>query len=134
MNKQLGRLLSRQLLILHYTAQEANSSLGDLVRIIDNLFSYGQSSPRLQQLTLNIDAHPDSWLSTRHLVLSFEKIFKRFPSLTHLTLNCKDTEACRNSVQNLSTLASEWYVVSLLSRKMPMSSVEYRHKPHLIEI
>ncbi|CAF3253539.1 unnamed protein product [Rotaria socialis] len=134
LNKQFGRLLSRQLVILHYTAQEANSSLGDLVRIIDKLFSYGQSSPRLKQLILNIDAHPDSWLSTRHLVLSFEKIFKRFPSLTHLTLNCKATEACRNSVQNLSTLASEWYVVSLLSRKMPMSSVEYRHKPHLIEI
>ncbi|CAF4609802.1 unnamed protein product [Rotaria socialis] len=37
LNKQLGRLLGRQLSILHFTTKEANSSLGDLVRVIDNL-------------------------------------------------------------------------------------------------
>ncbi|CAF2154809.1 unnamed protein product [Rotaria magnacalcarata] len=37
LNKQLGSLLSRQLVILHLTAEKANSSLGDLVRIIDKL-------------------------------------------------------------------------------------------------
>ncbi|CAF2096418.1 unnamed protein product [Rotaria magnacalcarata] len=37
LNKQLGSLLSRQLVILPFTTKEANSSLGDLVRIIDKL-------------------------------------------------------------------------------------------------
>ncbi|CAF2155349.1 unnamed protein product, partial [Rotaria magnacalcarata] len=37
LNKQLGSLLSRQLVILHLTAEKPNSSPGDLVRIIDKL-------------------------------------------------------------------------------------------------
>ncbi|CAF5198196.1 unnamed protein product, partial [Rotaria magnacalcarata] len=37
LNRQLGSLLCRQLVILHFTTKEANSSLGDLVRIIDKL-------------------------------------------------------------------------------------------------
>ena len=72
-SKQLGVLLSRQLEVLHFTAEQVNSSLGDLVRIIDKVFSYGQSSSRLQQLTLNVDAHPDSLLSTRHLIRRLKK-------------------------------------------------------------
>ncbi|CAF4987161.1 unnamed protein product [Rotaria sp. Silwood1] len=134
LNKQLGMLLSQQLEVLHFNAEQANSSFGDLVRIIDKLFSYGQSSPCLQQLILDIDAHLDSWLSTRHLVRWLGKIFKRFPSLIRLTLSCKDEEACRNSEENLSTLAPEWYVYSLLSGKKWMCSLKYRHKPNLIEI
>ncbi|CAF4733454.1 unnamed protein product, partial [Rotaria sp. Silwood2] len=35
LNKQLGSLLSRQLVILHFTTKEANNSLGDPVGIID---------------------------------------------------------------------------------------------------
>ncbi|CAF2029017.1 unnamed protein product [Rotaria magnacalcarata] len=37
LNKQLGRLLCRQLVILHFITKEANRPLGDLVRIIDKL-------------------------------------------------------------------------------------------------
>ncbi|CAM4974813.1 unnamed protein product [Rotaria socialis] len=37
LNKQLGSLLSRQLVILHFTTKEANNSLGDPVGIIDKL-------------------------------------------------------------------------------------------------
>ena len=40
-SKQLGVLLSRQLEVLHFTAEQVNSSFGDLVRIIDKVFSYG---------------------------------------------------------------------------------------------
>ncbi|CAF1501716.1 unnamed protein product, partial [Rotaria sordida] len=72
-----------------FTAEQANSSCGDLVCIIDKLFSYGQSPCRLQQLILNGNGHPDSWLSIRHLNRWLEKIFKRFPSLIRFTLTCK---------------------------------------------
>ncbi|CAF1317571.1 unnamed protein product [Rotaria sordida] len=133
-NKQLGILLSRQLEILQFTAEQANSSFGDLVCIIDKLFSYGQSPCRLQQLILTVDGHPDSWLSIRHLNRWLEKMFKRFPSLIRFTLTCKYIEACQNSVQNFSILAPEWYVDSLLSGKKGLCLCQYRYKPHSIEI
>ncbi|CAF5149814.1 unnamed protein product, partial [Rotaria magnacalcarata] len=37
LNRQLGSLLCRQLVIFHFTTKEANNSLGDPVRIIDKL-------------------------------------------------------------------------------------------------
>ncbi|CAF3707848.1 unnamed protein product, partial [Rotaria socialis] len=55
LNKQLGRLLGRQLSILHFTTKEANSSLGDLVRIIDNL---GVSEFKQSATVLMLQTYP----------------------------------------------------------------------------
>jgi hypothetical protein len=133
-NVELGILLSSQLEILYFNAKDAGCSLRDHVRIVNTLFSHSTSTPRLKQLTLNIDGHPDSWLSTRHLVRWIGKVFKRFPALIHFTLYCQHKEALQDSLNNLSRLASEWYVISSLSRPRWNSSLNYRHKPHSLDI
>jgi hypothetical protein len=114
-----------------YTASQANSSLGDLARIVDTLFSHSTSPLRLKELTLNIDGHPSTWLSTEHLVRWIAKLFKRFPLLIHFTLYCPSIEG---SEYSLSKLAPEWYVMSLLGQRIRTGRIEYRHKPHSLDI
>ncbi|CAF4986031.1 unnamed protein product [Rotaria sp. Silwood1] len=133
-NVELGILLSSQIEILYFKTKDADCSLKDLVRIVDKLFSHSPSTPRLKQLTLNIDGHPDSWLSTRHLIRWLGKIFKRFSKLIHFTLYCQHEKFLQDSSNNLSHLAPEWYIMSSLSRPRWISSLNYRHKPHSLDI
>ncbi len=101
-NIELGILLSSQITILYYKAKDADCSLQDLVQIVDTLFSHSTSTPRLKQLTLNVDGHPNSWLSTRHLVRWIKKVFKRFPTLIHFTLYCQHEKFLQDYPNNLS--------------------------------
>jgi hypothetical protein len=117
-----------------YTASQANSSLGDLARIVDTLFSHSTSPLRLKELTLNIDGHPSTWLSTQHLVRWIAKLFKRFPLLIHFTVGCDPADAYEDSEYSLSKLAPEWYVMSLLGQRIRRDPIEYRHKPHSLDI
>jgi len=88
----------------------------------------------LKQLTLHVDGHPSSWLSTDHLVNQIGKIFDLFPALIHFTLFCEPAEAFQNKIYNLSQLATKWYVKLFFSRPNTKSSLKYRHKPNLLDI
>ncbi len=133
-NVQLGILLASQLEILHFTAENANSSLGDLAQIVDTLFGYSISPPCLKQLTLNVDGHPSSWVSTRHLVRWISKVLKRFPALIHFSLYCEKNEAFQDSIYSLSELADKWYAISSATQPNWNMSLTYRHKPHSLDI
>jgi hypothetical protein len=132
-NVQLGILLGSQLEILYFAAKEANTSLGDQVQIVDTLFGYSTSPPCLKKLTINVIGHPSLWLSTRHLVRWIDKVFKRFPALIHFTLFCQHAEAFKGTY-SLSELAPEWYAISSLTQRNWNSSLNYRHKPHSLDI
>jgi hypothetical protein len=81
-----------------------------------------------------VDGHPSSWLSVHHLVDEIGKILDRFPALIHFTLYCEHAAAFQNNIYNLSELAPQWYVKSLLTRPTMKSSLIYRHKPHSLDI
>jgi hypothetical protein len=135
LNVELGILLISQLEVLYFTAKDSNCSLGDLVRIVDTLFSHSSSaSPVLKQLTLYVDGHPSQWLSAHHLVDEIGKIMDRLPALIHFTLYCVPNPAFEERIYNLSELAPEWYVRSLLSRPTMNGQLNYRHKPNSLDI
>ncbi len=133
-NAELGILLASQLEILSFTGEEANCSLLDVTRIIDTLFSHSSLSPCLKQLTFNVDAHPSSWLTVRHLVRGIGKMLDRFPKLIRFNLHCQYTSAFEERRYNLSELAPRWSVLSSLRQSWMQRSYEYRHKPHMLEI
>ncbi|CAF4235649.1 unnamed protein product, partial [Adineta steineri] len=85
-------------------------------------------------LILKVNGHPSTWLSTKHLVRWIAKLFKRFPVLIHFTLNCQPSEAYEDNEYSLSKLAPKWFGVSLLSRRIRPGQIEYRHKPHSLDI
>ncbi|CAF0818760.1 unnamed protein product [Adineta steineri] len=133
-NTQLGILLACKLEVFCYTVSHDTSSLGDLAQIVDTLFSHSLSPPCLKELILKVNGHPSTWLSTKHLVRWIAKLFKRFPVLIHFTLNCQPSEAYEHNEYSLSKLAPKWFGVSLLSRRIRPGQIEYRHKPHSLDI
>ena len=117
LNVELGILLISQLEKLYFTAKDSNCSLDDLVDIIDLLFVPPSSSlPVLKELTLNVDGHPNAWLSAQHLVDQIGIIFRRFPKLIHFTLYCRQISAFEGRKICLLELIQNGFLSSLLSR------------------
>ncbi|CAF1317043.1 unnamed protein product [Rotaria sp. Silwood1] len=124
-----------QLEILYFTAKNSNCSFGELVEIVDTLFTYSSLlSLILKQFTLNVDEHSSSWLIIDHLVDQIGKILDHFSALIHFTLNYEHAAISQDSMYSLSKLAPEWYIRSLFLRPDLIASLEYRHKPHSLDI
>jgi hypothetical protein len=133
-NAELGILLATKLDVFRYTTKEAESSLGDLARLVDVLFSHSTAPPRLKELTLNIDGHPSAWLSMEHLVQWISQLAKRFPALIHFTLYCQPIELYERDKYSLTRLVAQRSLTCLLGGRIRTGPIEYRSKPHSLDI
>lgn len=140
-NRELCTLLASTLEVFYYKTELAHCSFGDLARLVDQMFSQGTEPARLKELTLNVDGHPQDWISTKHLIRWISKIVKRFPMLIHFTLYCRAVDRCDDSnddgvsdAYSLTNFAPRWYVLSSFYRRLRTREIEYRCKPHLLDI
>ncbi|CAF3746272.1 unnamed protein product [Rotaria sp. Silwood1] len=127
-NIELCTYLADHLEVLRFCSEDRTSSFLELVQVVDTIYSYSSSSS-LKKLTIFVDADPASWLTLDHFQSGLRLVFNRFPKLIHFTLFCCRIELFKNTIYDLTALASEWYKGMNCPR-----SWSWRSKPHIFDI